>query len=84
MITYFNNQETFFDFNMVTQLLQVHPSTLKRVLRDFNFPSGTKLKYKNRHLYSHRGVIELLKFMTENKQHLANTADAVNKINALK
>ena len=68
MITYNNNQdETCFDSTMIAEILQMHPSSLKRELKQFNFSGSNLIKYKNRHLISKDGLVDFILFLVRKK-----------------
>ncbi len=68
MITYKNNQdETCFDSTMIAEILQMHPSSLKRELKQFNFSTSNIIKYKNRHLISKDGLVDFILFLVRKK-----------------
>ena len=68
MMTYRNNMnEAYYDFTMIADFLNIHPSILKRELKQFPFLGDNMLKYKNRHLYSQDGVVDFVVYLTEKK-----------------
>ena len=66
MMTYINNDnQVYYDFNMVAHILRVHASQLKRDIKKYGFTAGDYIKYKNRHLYSQNAVIDFIVFLVE-------------------
>jgi len=84
MMTYRNNNNgIYYDFAMLTDLLHIHPSSLKRELKEHTFSDDELLKYKNRHLYSQNGVVGFILYLAERKLQtdLRKLERAVNKNN---
>ena len=68
MMTYINNEnEVYFDFNMIADLLSIHPSLLKREMKKYAFTKEQYIKYKNRHLYSLNVVTDFIVYFIEER-----------------
>ncbi len=68
-MTYINNDnEVFYDFNMITDILQIHPSYLKREIKKYGFAATEYQKYKNRHLYSQQAIVDFIVFLVTQKK----------------
>jgi len=68
MITYINtNNEVYYDFNMIMDLLHFHPSYLKRVIKKYGFTPDEYIKYKNRHLYTQNALVDFIIFIVKQK-----------------
>ena len=68
MITYINtNHEPLYDFTMVSELLRVNPSYLKRVIKKYNFKETDCIMYKNRYLYTQSSIVDLVAFLVVNR-----------------
>lgn len=68
MMTYTTNKnEVFYDFNMIAELLRVHPSSLKRAIKKYAFNESDYIRYQNRNLYSQDAVIDFTIYIITNK-----------------
>lgn len=66
MMTYINNEtEIYYDFNMITDILPIHSSLLKREMREYGFSNDQYIKYKNRHLYTLNSVADFIVYLLE-------------------
>lgn len=64
MMTYINyNNEVYYDFNTLAEILRVHPSFLKRAIKQYGFSKDEYTKYNNRHLYNENAVIDFIVFL---------------------
>ena len=66
-MTYNTNNEVYYDFNMIADLLHFHPSYLKREIKKYGFTSGDYIKYKNRHLYTQNALVDFIIFIVKQK-----------------
>jgi len=68
MMTYINyNNEVYYDFNTLTEILRVHPSYLKRAIKQYGFSKDDYTEYNNRYLYSQNAVIDFIVFLVAEK-----------------
>ena len=69
MITYqANNKESaFYDFKMLTEILRVHPSFLKRAIKRYHFSTTDYILYGNRHLYRQDAIVDFVVFLVTEK-----------------
>jgi len=87
MITYQTSKnEVFYDFKMLTDILRVHPSYLKRVIKRYGFLETDYIKYKNRHLYHEKAVVDFVTYLVAEKlkTELRRMEKAVDKIQVQK
>jgi len=83
MITYQTSKnEVLYDFKMLTDVLRVHPSYLKRVIKEYGFKETDYIRYKNRHLYCENAVVEFVTYLVAEKlkTELRKMEKAVDKI----
>lgn len=83
-MTYRNNlNEVFYDFTMISDIFKVHPSTLKREIKNYSFIEHDLIKYKNRYLYSQSGVVDFIAHLIKKKLEtdLSKLERTANKIN---
>jgi len=74
MITYNNDTEVLYDFNMIAELLGSHPSYLKREIKNYGFKSSEYVRYQNRHLYKQSAVVDFIIYLVKKKSNTgANT-----------
>ena len=68
MMTYINhNNEVYYDFNTLAEIFHVHPSYLKRVIKQYGFSKKDYTRYNNRYLYSQDAVIDFVIFLITEK-----------------
>lgn len=60
-----NNNEVFYDFKMIAELLRVHPSYLQREMKKYSFSASDYVRYQNRHLYTQNAVIDFVIFLVK-------------------
>ena len=79
MITYNNDTEVLYDFNMITDLLGSHPSYLKRAIKNYGFNSNDYIKYQNRHLYKQSAVVDFIIFLVKKETILEQVTSKKNE-----
>ena len=60
-MTYKNSKnEIFYDIHLLTQILGVNLSYLKREMKKYGFAKSSYIKYNNKHLYTEAVIIDFI------------------------
>ena len=60
-MTYKNSKnEIFYDTYLLTKILGVNLSYLKREMKKYQFPRSSYIKYNNKHLYTEAAIIDFI------------------------
>jgi len=67
---------------MLSAILRVHPSYLKRKIKKFGFTDTDYISYCNRHLYSQNSVVDFIVYLAKEKLYtdLHKSEQAAQKI----